>query len=254
MSVDPLADEYPSLSTYVYVANNPIAYIDPDGRRFYFAAGAAHDPGNTGYIGRMLNVFRRSGIRNPVDVQAHGSKASDVLFTVGRNRTTPYYGQFNTSISGNPTMGPGTSVGLSLANPNWRITQAVSSIKADLASNPLEKGEQFNLSGYSTGSVIMAQAALMLAGEGQVVDNLVLIGSSITEDSDLYQSLLSNENILNVIRADIDGDNVQSPSLETMMSFMSKGESHPHFKYAFGKKAGENTEQLAKDLKSQGVK
>lgn len=33
MSVDPLADKYPSISPYAYVANNPINAIDPDGRQ-----------------------------------------------------------------------------------------------------------------------------------------------------------------------------------------------------------------------------
>lgn len=32
LSVDPLASKYPSLSPYVYVANNPIVNYDPDGR------------------------------------------------------------------------------------------------------------------------------------------------------------------------------------------------------------------------------
>ncbi len=31
MTVDPLADKYPSLSTYCYVANNPARLVDPDG-------------------------------------------------------------------------------------------------------------------------------------------------------------------------------------------------------------------------------
>ncbi|MFV0304116.1 MAG: hypothetical protein ACK5IC_01380 [Moheibacter sp.] len=32
LSVDPLAEKYPSISPYAYVANNPINAIDPDGR------------------------------------------------------------------------------------------------------------------------------------------------------------------------------------------------------------------------------
>ena len=33
LSVDPLADKYHNLSPYTYVANNPVKYIDPDGKR-----------------------------------------------------------------------------------------------------------------------------------------------------------------------------------------------------------------------------
>jgi len=32
LSVDPLADKYPSLSPYAYCANNPVILVDPDGR------------------------------------------------------------------------------------------------------------------------------------------------------------------------------------------------------------------------------
>ncbi|OUD23569.1 RHS repeat domain-containing protein, partial [Flavobacterium psychrophilum] len=32
LNVDPLAEKYPNISPYVYCANNPVLYIDPDGR------------------------------------------------------------------------------------------------------------------------------------------------------------------------------------------------------------------------------
>lgn len=35
MSVDPLTEKYPSLSPYNYVANNPLANFDPDGRAIF---------------------------------------------------------------------------------------------------------------------------------------------------------------------------------------------------------------------------
>src|SRR5699024_4186118 len=33
LGVDPLAEKYPSISPFAYVANNPIKYIDPDGKK-----------------------------------------------------------------------------------------------------------------------------------------------------------------------------------------------------------------------------
>jgi RHS repeat-associated protein len=39
LSVDPLAQKYPQFSPYVYVANNPIKNIDPDGKKIVDANG-----------------------------------------------------------------------------------------------------------------------------------------------------------------------------------------------------------------------
>ena len=167
---------------------------------------------------------------------------------IGVNSETPYDKQY-TNYPG-PQGQKGTAI---LNDPNWRITKAVDAIKEDLVKNPLKKGEQFNLSGYSTGSVIMAQAALMLANGGTSIDNLILIGTSIKEDSDLYKELKNNPNIKNIIRIDIDGDNVQE-GLGALPSFLIEGDEHPHFKFAFGEDAKNNTEELTNDLIDKGVK
>ena len=41
LSVDPLAHKYPSLSSYAFVANNPIIFVDPDGKRIVFAKNSS---------------------------------------------------------------------------------------------------------------------------------------------------------------------------------------------------------------------
>lgn len=46
LSIDPLADKYPSLAPYTFVANTPINAIDPDGRYIIFINGLRTSKGN----------------------------------------------------------------------------------------------------------------------------------------------------------------------------------------------------------------
>ncbi|QTY26799.1 RHS repeat-associated core domain-containing protein [Flavobacterium sp. CS20] len=59
LSVDPLAEKYPSISPYAYVANNPINAIDPDGREIIWLNWG----GNYSKIIRALN---RTGTFNTI--------------------------------------------------------------------------------------------------------------------------------------------------------------------------------------------
>ena len=38
--MDPLAEKYPNISSYVYCADNPVKFIDPDGERIFIANGS----------------------------------------------------------------------------------------------------------------------------------------------------------------------------------------------------------------------
>lgn len=61
--VDPLAEKYTNLSPYIYVADNPINAIDPDGKVIIFINGQhAGDGGNRSYWNgldqRIANRFQ----------------------------------------------------------------------------------------------------------------------------------------------------------------------------------------------------
>ena len=252
--IDKLTGEYSPVSPYAYCANNPVKYIDLDGERLYFSAGAGHDADKTGYIEKMLSAFAQYGnIHQTKDIDAHthgflGSQR-DALWSIGEYRDKPYY-QLNKIYSG--FGGDGVSSKVNDDDVDWRIKSTVEQIEADRKAKPLQDNEQFNLAGYSTGAVIMAQSALMLANKGQTIDNLILIGATFDKNSDLSSALAANKNIKNIIRIDIPGDNVVK-GIGALGSFLEKGNGHPHFAYAFGENADENRKALSMILESFGV-
>lgn len=263
-SIDPAAHEYVGISPYSYAANNPNVFTDPDGKRLFFVGGAGNDADGWNYITRWGNFMTDAGIRNFVRVNASNGKAGDIAFT-NQNRNSGY------SYPSNSYPRDPQYYGYATLNPfderpvqHSAIDSAVEQIQGNIANSPLEEGEQFNLAGYSYGSVLQAQVALRLANDGQYIDNLILIGSPIADDSDLMAQLQGNENIGNVLRVDIEGDLLSNPSdiLEFIQggiqngpeSAGGEGDNGPHFDLARpGNQANQLIQTVIQWLREQGV-
>ena len=74
-SVDPMSDKYPSLSPYVYCANNPVKLVDPNGEEIY----------EFDESGKFLRVSGKKGSANQVAIRK--SDGSVVLSKEYKNGT-----------------------------------------------------------------------------------------------------------------------------------------------------------------------
>lgn len=156
--VDPLAEKYFSTSNYTYVLNRPTVAIDPDGKRVYFIGGAGNDPESQGwnYVNRWGNYFTQAGM-NFYRVNATRGTNEDLSFTANYRHT----GYENMSNSMYPSgMGGFGTTSYNTYNNETKPVQddmidaTVSMYQGHLKNNPLQEGEQFNMAGYSYGSVL----------------------------------------------------------------------------------------------------
>jgi RHS repeat-associated protein len=259
LAVDPLAGKYPHSSPYVFVLNTPLQAIDPDGRLTIYVSGACHDCDGRGYILRIVNAAKLLGIKSFHEINAHSSSTiKDIYFAVGEYSTTPAKAMFDLR----PTKWERDEFGVKIPTSfekvprevNWRIKSAVNQIEELYKTK--KDGEQFNLVGTSAGSVIQAQAALILAEKGYVIDNLILDGSPIPEDSELYKALTNNKNIKNVIRRDLSGDNVSEVGDKSILEKMGvlkdllTNDKHSHFDVS---RTEDGPKKLVEYMKGEGV-
>ncbi len=100
LSVDPMSDKYPSLSPYVYCADNPVKLMDPDGRKIVFAKGTSKEfKKQFAAAIKNLNEHHLGGIASALE-------KSKITYTIAE--TTDLNNSFNSltqTISWNPTMG-----------------------------------------------------------------------------------------------------------------------------------------------------
>lgn len=121
--------------------------------------------------------------------------------------------------------------------------------------------KQFNLIGYSYGSLIAAQLAVKYARKGSVVDYLVLIGSPISEN--FLRIIRGMRTIKNVIILDLDehGDPIYAGMSTSSLIFSTYSlreqmkTSDGHFYYADKSEVGDKRRnKLAEELYKIGLR
>lgn len=236
-------------SPYVYVRNNPIVAIDPNGEETYFVNGAGNDPSKWGYSQKIVTALQNAGISDVKHVPITQGQILDQIYSVSANTNDSRYITTRTKFYDDVII---------KQRLESNTAALVGAVKEDIAAGKIGSGEQINLVGYSFGSVVTANAALELASKGTTVNNLVLIGSTVPTNSDLYKALSSNANIKNIIRIDIPNDKFSNPNsikdlLKGVLDALKKGDKLPHFIYALPQNDKER-EELAKQLYDAGVR
>ncbi|MCF8298045.1 MAG: RHS repeat-associated core domain-containing protein [Saprospiraceae bacterium] len=80
LSVDPLASKYPSMSSFMYCAGNPVMLVDPDGRKIRPSSNYSNDLINSA----IISIFK-------------GKNISELFFTQNNNSESPNYGIISTA-------------------------------------------------------------------------------------------------------------------------------------------------------------
>ena len=104
MSVDPLQEKYPNISTYCYAANSPIKFIDSDGRKLLFASGTTEAFKQKFRAAIMyLHEHNADGIIAQID------KSSTIIYITERVGEASAFSKTKKTIYWDPNMGVLTS-------------------------------------------------------------------------------------------------------------------------------------------------
>ena len=77
LSVDPMSDKYPSLSPYIYSADNPVVLIDPNGEKVYIVGDAADEA--TGYLSTENIKVKRNSKTGELSVKGKAKNENEKL-------------------------------------------------------------------------------------------------------------------------------------------------------------------------------
>ncbi len=230
--IDPMSEISQSWSVYSYVEDNPIIFIDPDGQRTFFAPGLGWSSERNIPYATSVRQWGELFLGSRFQFLEHSNigYADDAIFALNWGTKVSSDGYYDV-----------------------RAIYAANDIAENLRNRNLEEGEPLNIVGASMGSVTAAQAAILLLSDEKrygvkKIDNLVLGGSPIPKDSDLYKKLtdLQKQGKIGNIRYDlyqIEGDNVTGcaksgkKGLWALLKMLTS-KKHPHRKAAEDKDFG----------------
>lgn len=236
--IPPSAQQVKKQPTYEYV-ESPLA---GDGLTVYL--GGAGMDGE--YIESQVSNLRSVGIKG-----TYAGKLTEQVFADAA--AVLKYRYPVRSISGFSATGPFKT------DADW-------SLSAIGINRRLPKRGQFNLIGYSWGSLVAAQSAIFHADSGQIIDHLVLIGSPISQT--FLDELSNTPKIRKLVVLNLtgkgdkifagmsDADLIESlPSLAIQMTASQLSASGKgHFFYgAPGLEGDDRRHQLAKKLRNEGL-
>jgi hypothetical protein len=129
--VDPSTTKYYSLSTYTYCANNPLKFIDPDGKKIEFAPGVSQEfKDNFAKAVAYLNQHDAGGILKSI-------QDNNAVIYIAEGNNNSEFKPSNSTIYWDPNMGVITTNGIEIS-PTTVLNHEADHAKKELY-NPEQK-------------------------------------------------------------------------------------------------------------------
>jgi len=100
LGVDPLAEKNPNISSYVYCANNPVIFVDPDGKELIIALDRM-DKKNTPLIRAAMKSKDESGV---INIWAHANRNSLTVMDGNKKREIKTSASLDAYLNKNSTV------------------------------------------------------------------------------------------------------------------------------------------------------
>jgi RHS repeat-associated protein len=149
-------------NNYAFVNNNPVNYVDLDGKRTYFGNGIGNNGGTVpDYIQKTVDYFKNNGtVEDPRALLVHRNAWPGGNFVDLKGAANTFSEMIGKQVYSD---------------------EIVSRVLSDLKKQPLEPGEQLNIVAFSGAGQPSIEAIEKLANYDVHFDNLVLIGAPVFE-------------------------------------------------------------------------